>query len=481
MTQLHILKKYTFLILFFGFLAACTSLSNHEKSTTEIEDSISKNLTVFFVNDQHGQIDNFAKIKHLIDAEKKKTNVIVACSGDMFSGNPIVDYYDEKGYPMIDIMNKVGFDISVIGNHEFDYGEAILKKRLADANFKWVCANVNMNQTGILQPKAYETISAGNVKASFLGLIETNGKKGAIIPSTHPWRVENLTFYNHLNVVDKYKDIKKQENADVYIALTHLGHTDDFELAEKAPYFDFIIGGHSHQKINQVVNEIPVFQSGSYLNGLGKIELTLKNKKVISTTYTLIDLKTATDEDAEIKALVSNYNNNEAMNKVVGTATADHSRNATGCLITNAFTNKLQVDLSIQNTSGVRSDIKKGNITTKNIYSVVPFNNQVVIFEMSVGEMKKFLKESKSGFYFGGINIYQNNQEIVFEKNGKVMNDNENLKLGTQDYIAAVHESLLPVQKTIYPLNDAETLIAYLKEINSEVNFPSCNHYFKFQ
>ena len=74
-----------------------------------------KDLTIFIINDQHGQINNFSKIKYIVDAEKQHTNVIVACGGDIFSGNPVVDYYDPKGYPMIDAMNKSGFDISVVG------------------------------------------------------------------------------------------------------------------------------------------------------------------------------------------------------------------------------------------------------------------------------------------------------------------------------------------------------------------------------
>jgi 5'-nucleotidase/UDP-sugar diphosphatase len=80
-------------------------------------------LTIFFLNDYHGQIDNFSKVKHIIDLERENTNVIVAGGGDIFSGNPVVDYYPEKGYPMIDMMNRVGFDVAVVGNHEYVMGK----------------------------------------------------------------------------------------------------------------------------------------------------------------------------------------------------------------------------------------------------------------------------------------------------------------------------------------------------------------------
>src|SRR5210317_2517050 len=91
--------------------------------------NITSYLTIFFVNDMHGQLDNFSKIKYIIDEEKKKSDVIVASGGDIFSGNPVVDNYSSKGYPIIDVMNRCGFDITVVGNHEYDYGEEILADR----------------------------------------------------------------------------------------------------------------------------------------------------------------------------------------------------------------------------------------------------------------------------------------------------------------------------------------------------------------
>ncbi len=113
------MKKRFLLLSFLFVIISCTS----GPSSLPIE-SIDKKLTIFITNDIHGKIDNFAKLKYLVDEEKKKTNVLLTNAGDIFSGNPIVDNYPQKGFPIIDLMNRVGYDISVIGNHEFDYGEA---------------------------------------------------------------------------------------------------------------------------------------------------------------------------------------------------------------------------------------------------------------------------------------------------------------------------------------------------------------------
>lgn len=123
-------------------------------STSNPKQEASQNLTIFFMNDVHGQIDNFAKVKHIVDLECQKTNVILASSGDVFSGNPVVDNYTEKGYPIIDIMNKTGFDVAVIGNHEFDYGIETLKNRIGQSNFEWICANLDSGNSVLPQPPA---------------------------------------------------------------------------------------------------------------------------------------------------------------------------------------------------------------------------------------------------------------------------------------------------------------------------------------
>ncbi|NQU86223.1 MAG: bifunctional metallophosphatase/5'-nucleotidase [Mariniphaga sp.] len=292
------------------FLIVFVSCSKNDNPQTKV-----KQLTIFFVNDVHGQIDNFSKIKHIIDLEKQKTNVIIASSGDLFSGNPIVDNSVEKGYPMVDLMNRLEFDIAVLGNHEFDYGIDILKQRNEQANFDWICANVNSGNTSMPQPEAYKTIEKEDLKITFLGLVETNGKQNGTIPSAHPWKMEGLTFERPENVIDQYSNIKSLEGSDLYIALSHLGYggsgkiLGDVTLAEQYPWFDLIIGGHSHQIINTTINNIPIFQSGSYLHNLGKIELTIKNKKIKSYNFELIDLDKYQEFDPEIKTIIDEYMN----------------------------------------------------------------------------------------------------------------------------------------------------------------------------
>ncbi len=482
------MKRFWSITLLIILLLTGCSKDNGGNTTEPDNTSTSKELTIFYINDQHGQLDNFPKIKHIVDFERQSTNVIVACSGDMFSGNPVVDNYPDKGYPMIDIMNHVGFDISVVGNHEYDYGETILADRMNQANFDWVCANVDMGNSGIPEPFEYKSLSVDNVKVTFLGLVETNGKDNGTIPSTHPWKVQDLTFVNPNDVISNYSNIKQQENSDLFIALTHLGYEcncnalTDSQIATQYPFFDLIIGGHSHQIINTTINNIPIYQSGSYLHSLGKIKLTIKDKAIETINYELINLDNYSSYDSDLKYIVDTYNDLPYLNEVIGYSYLYHDKNQVGCFYADALKGAMKVDISFQNTGGVRSTLDEGNITVKEIFEIEPFNNGTVIYEMTVSEIKTFLQGSRSGFYYSGVQIDQVGSDVqIKDMNNTVLSDDTILTLGINDYIPAVYDSYFPIIGDVQPMTAAETIIFYLENINNDVNYPNCNHYFRFQ
>lgn len=466
-----------YILIVLLFLACSKNESNPEITTNQ-----SKEITIFHINDQHGQLDNFSKIKHIVDEEKQISNVLLVCGGDMFSGNPVVDNHPQKGFPMIDVMNTVGFDVSVIGNHEFDYGELILNDRFNQSKFSWVCANINTTNSTITQPNAFKTIEINGLKITFLGLVETNGKENGIIPSTHPWRVQNLTFEKFENSVVKYADLKENEQADVLVALTHLGESSDIKLANSYPYFDLIIGGHSHTVTNQTVNKIPIYQAGSNLNNLGKIKLTIKNKQITSINYQLINLNNYTNFDSAIKEKVDYYNANSDLDNVIGFAEAYHSKSNVGSFYTDILRKQMNVDLTFQNTGGIRNTLDAGDILKREIYSIDPFNNGSVTYTMTIAEIKNFLQQTKIAIYYAGVYISQVNGKIeIRDINNQLLNDNTTLTIGLNDYIPAVYDTYFTQTPTIKPYTTAEGLIEYLQNNSNSINYTQVNSYFQYQ
>lgn len=430
----------------------------------------------------HGQLDNFAKIKHIVDAERAITNVLLVSAGDIFSGNPIVDQYNEKGYPIIDVMNKTGFDVSVLGNHEFDYGLLVLNDRINQAEFEWVCANVDAQSSVLIQPDPYTTLTVGGLRLTVLGLVETNGKPDDVIPSTHPWRVIDLLFEKFDDVVDQYSNVKEQEGSDLYIALTHLGTFSDYTLANEHPYFDVIIGGHTNDLNQETVNGIPVLMAGSYLSHLGKIELSIVDKEITEHEITLIDLSKYNETDQDLMNDISAYNNATEFAEVIGYSNSYHDRTELGCFYTTALKEYMQVDVSFQNGGGIRADINEGDITILEIFNMDPFNNGSVIFTMTAGEIKNFFLQTGTGMHVSGISFERiGNDIVIYDEAGSEINDAEVLRIGINDYIPAVYDSYFSFDDAdVKELTTAETIIEYLKTMNSTLDYEGCDRYFKY-
>ena len=462
---------------------SCNKKENHDNPPPPPPPPQSQDLTIFFVNDQHGQIDNFSGIKHIVDLEKQHSNVLIVCSGDMFSGNPIVDNYQDPGAPMIDIMNEVGFDITVLGNHEFDYGVEALGARMAQSDFDWVCANLDENVN--LGHYNYRTLTINDLRITFLGLVETNGKQDDVIPSTHPWKIEELTFNRPEDIVVQYADLKAEEDADLYIALTHIGRWADFDFAHDFPYFDMIIGGHSHNLIDTVVNGIPIFQAGAYLHYLGKIMIEVNDQELQAIDFELIDLDNYNDFDAGIQLMIDQYNSSmPSLDDIIGYSSTYHYRNYNlGCFYTDALRTQLNAEVTFQNPGGIRTDLDEGDITKREIYAISPFKNGTIIYSMTVSEIKEFLIGSGSGFYYSGIILEQSGAEVLIkDTNGQVLQNNVSLTIGLNDYIPAVYDMYFPPPSagSIQPFTDAETIIIYLENDPGPVNYPDCNRYFKY-
>jgi 2',3'-cyclic-nucleotide 2'-phosphodiesterase (5'-nucleotidase family) len=471
------LKRFLFILIIILGFNSC----NNSNNIQPVVDS-KQRLTIFFTNDMHGQLDNFAKIKHIVDNEKETTNVMLVSGGDIFSGNPIVDQAENKGFPIIDVMNKTGYDVTVIGNHEFDYGQDILNDRMAQAEFDWVLANVNTEETNLAQPQPYVTKVVDDIKITVLGLVETFGKENATIPATHPWRVAGLIFQDYFDVIADYRNLKKQEDADVYIALTHLGNFSDTNIANEFPYYDLIIGGHSNNLNDKVINDIPVLIAGNSLSHLGRIRLIIEAKKVVSHEIELINLANYDSKDETLEGIINQYNNAPEFAEVIGAANSHLNRDELGCFYTTALKEYMKVDFSIQNSGGIRNVIDQGDVTRQEIFNMDPFNNGSVVFTMTAREIKDFFIKSKAGLHVSGITLIREGSDIkILDENGNEIADDVSLTLGTNDFIPAIYDDYFFFDKAeIRPLTTAETIIDYMKTINSTIDHENCNHFFRY-
>jgi len=439
-------------------------------------------IIILHTNDMHSKIDNFSKFASFVnDYKEKNENVFVFSGGDLFTGNPIVDQHEFKGLPIIDLMNKIPYDISCLGNHEFDYGQEQLNNLIEIAQFPFICANINISDQAILTKKDAYTriITKDSISIGVIGLVQT-GKNG--FPSSNPLNFNGISFNDPIAQLKKLETYKDSSN--ILIILSHLGIEKDIQLAEKYNFIDIIIGAHSHTKLysGQFVDEILITQAGSYMNYAGVLSLKILNGELISKSDTMISLRDYNNSDPEIQDLIESYNNNPKFDQILASAEKDITgKDELGSLITDAMQDTLKTDISFVNNGGLRiHNIPQGSITLKQVYELSPFNNSFVIFDLKPRQLKKLIKytfkfHNNNELQVNGLtyDLYLNDNKlkkvILKDPKGKKLL-NKNYTVAVNDYMASAYNLKFFKNGIKTDIIDSECLTNYLKKMKS-VNY----------
>lgn len=473
------MKKLSVLFVWI-LLWGCGSDSSSENNTPTLPEATVTEVVLFAMNDMHGKIDRFSKVKPFIDKAKANSDkVFMVSGGDLFSGNPIVDFHPEKGSPIVNLMGAVGMDISVLGNHEFDYGQAILNDRITQATFPFICANVSNTGGELLLPEPYVVIEKGGFKIAFVGVVENSSKGG--LPLSHPKNMEGLSFKDGAQVISTMSNVPEIAQADLVIAVTHYGKEQDRLLIDKAfvgneSFIDLVVGGHNHMLYNEKHRGIPMIQTGAHMQHMAKLVLSVSEGKVIDYTYELIDLSEPHPEDPEIATQIVNYNNRPEFYTALATASHNHDREETGCFYTTALKETTQAALVVQNYGGIRANINQGTIRPYDVYTIDPFGNGLETYSVTVSDLKSFFTNNFRMAY-SGLYVGQENGQIVIKQSstGAVLQDTTHIKIAVNDYISNLNPEVFNTLVKRYELTTADYLIAYLKDQESPVNNQDCD------
>ena len=358
-------------------------------------------LVILSVNDMHANIDLFPKFATMVDSLRAiYPDMLLFSAGDNRTGNPVNDQYDPVNYPVITLMNEVGFDLCTVGNHEWDGDVINFQNDIERARFPFLCANVFVPKAVNLDIKPFVTMEHQGVKMAVIGMIEVRHDG---IPGAHPDNLKLVSFKRPEVVLPDYKYLRNQN--DVVILLSHCGLEDDMELAQANPWLDAIIGGHTHTLVEKPdeTNGVLITQSGSHLRYATLVKLRVKGHKVIGKEAIVLDVNKVSRKKSEIKQLVDKFNDSPILNEPIAIAKSEFENpEELGCMITDALCEISGADFAFQNTGGVRvTHMKKGPITVKDVYSIDPFNNEVVVYQMTGAQVKKYILNTyrKNGGY----------------------------------------------------------------------------------
>ncbi len=387
-------------------------------------------LYVATINDMHANIDNMPKLAYVLDSLRAvHPDMLLFTAGDNRSGNPINDRYDEPARPMAELMKALGFNLGTFGNHEWDSGVEALKNVVDVAGFPFVCANVTFDDSINMQSSPYVIIERNGLKIGVIGAIQL-GLNG--LPDFHPNKAAGSHFRPIEEVLPEYLFLRDECNA--LFLLSHCGFEEDMELAQQFPQFDAIFGGHTHtlSNDNMLSNGVLVTQAMNRVKYLTLSTFTFdKEGKMIAKESHNIPIASAQGTNADIQAMVDGYNQNDVFQKVVGynDAAIEDCYECLGCLMADADRAIAGADMAFQNYGGVRFDtLSVRPILLKDIFSLDPFDNDLVLFNMTGQEIVDFLGVSfltdKGPNYCSGCTYTFSVDDEGLMKNCKVTLDN---------------------------------------------------------
>lgn len=406
-----------------GFAIEDTATTREPEVMTE-EATMAGKTVILHTNDVHGAIEGYAYITTLkADYEAKGAEVILVDAGDYSQGEVYVS--DTKGLDAVEMMNVTGYDVVTLGNHEFDYGYAQLKENMTKADFKILCANVYGEDGTPIFDANYTYTTKSGVKIGFFGMETPEAQTKA-----NPALIKGLKFDTDLKAVAE-KQLEALKDDDVVIALSHLGVDDSskpytsYDLYNAAKGIDFIIDGHSHSVMTKGKNGEPIQSTGTKFANIGVIVIDDASKKIESNS--LCEIKEDTAKDAAVAAAAQKII--DRIDKEYGAVFAKSevelngakapngnrdSETNNGDLITDAMLWKvmqnkegLTVDadhvVAITNGGGIRDYIKVGDVTKKDIKTVLPFGNTVAVIYVTGAELLEALEASTYSLPVGGF------------------------------------------------------------------------------
>lgn len=408
------MKKTTLLsLLVFLALTGCGTTKRGATSAVTEVTIIEREVTLLAVNDMHATIDNFPRLAFMVDSLRTiYPNMLLVSAGDNQTGNPVNDQYHEKGQPIIDLMNVVSFNLSAVGNHEFDVGVNNFATHTQNAYFDYLCANIKLPEGMEFAIKPYTIITMPNgLKVGFVSVL---GLSPNNLPECHPDNLTGFSFTDPFETARKYLHLK--DSTDLLIYITHLGFENDVKLVNSFPkgVVDLIIGGHSHTKVEkeQIHNDILITQAERKLKYATLIRFIVKSDGQIQRSMQLLPVGKTGSESAEIRAMVDEFNSDPKMQEVIAKAPYDfRTIDEVGYWMVDALKETAKTDIAVINKGGVRIDqLPAGDITRMTILTIDPFGNQVVTLNLTGHELKAFIvdvfeKDAYKLMYPAGMNL----------------------------------------------------------------------------
>jgi 5'-nucleotidase/UDP-sugar diphosphatase len=461
-------------------------------------------FTVLHTNDHHGRFwankegelglaPRATLIQEIREEVKKEGGtVLLLDAGDVNTGIPQSDLQNAE--PDFKGMSLIGYDVMALGNHEFDNPLSTIFQQREWAKFPFVSANIYDKKTGKRVFPPFVNLNADGLKITVLGLTTEDTPM-----KSRPHNTKDLLFKP---AVEEAKLLVPEirPNADVLIALTHMGHypneahgrdaPGDVTLARKVNGIDIIVGGHTQKPLFEpdIQNGSIIVQAYEWGKYLGRIDLEFLDGKLTLKDYKLIpvnlkDSKKSIKPHDKLLSFLRPFKEKGDKSLLVKLGTAEGEFFGTrdiirkqetnlGNLVTRAYREKFGAHVGLSNSGGIRDSILPGDITMETILTVLPFGGEIVTAELTGEELKKYIafivvhQTPGSGSFpqLSGVEVSMEKNKIKSLKvNGKEVEAKKRYSLALPEFIANGGDKYPVISHRKYGHIDADILKEYIQ------------------
>lgn len=448
---------------------------------TAVPESAARDLVILQTNDTHSQIDptdkgfgGVQRRKVFIDSVRAANpDVLLVDAGDAVQGTLFFTLYGGK--VEMDVMNALGYDVQILGNHDFDNGVEAMAGNVARSKADWISTNYLFEDPDVAALFApYRVFEYDGKKIGVIGL---NLDPEGMIAAGNAAGVKYLDAVEAADAAAWW--LKNREGADMVVAVSHLGYEDvpspsDRDVASASRNIDIILGGHSHTLLapgsgrewvrNALGDAVLVTQNGKSGEWITEVTVSLDSIGLKKPVYRQVRLGEAYDRtrDASLDSIVAPYRKgvDDLMNRKIGRSakTLPNDRPALLNFVSDFCASRgaeligRPVDVALMNSGSLRRGLPKGDITQGQIISMQPFTNHVLVMELSGKDlqdaMEVYASRGGDGLSDSARATYDpaSRKVVSFTLDGKPVDPERIYTVATIDYLAGGGDYMVPLK-----------------------------------
>jgi 2',3'-cyclic-nucleotide 2'-phosphodiesterase (5'-nucleotidase family) len=361
-----------------------------------------RSLTILHTNDLHARFlpDDAGRggFAHLAAAIRSECDRAEAClvldGGDLVQGSPVSSIH--KGVPVFEVVNLMGFDASTLGNHEFDYGWKMIARFLDTAEFPIVTANAIDPDGALLADAPYVVLEAGGIRVGVIGALTADLRY-----LTTSDKYGSCTVLPVAETVRRYAS-EVADKVDLVVLLGHLLAEEEEAVLAGIPEIPVVVSGHGHEGLASpmVVDGRIGVRVQAYGRELGRLDLRIDTR-----TDTLLDWSwkaipidaDSVVPDARVAERIAAWESEiaEQAGAIIGESKRHFPRDDVKALVERALRETMRADLAYVNPGGIRDSLPMGSIRVRNVWNVMPFDNNVVVGEFAGRDLPRSLVEER--------------------------------------------------------------------------------------